>query len=59
MSMIRLIGEGQVQFQEYKTWYRIVGNLTNTPPGKFPVLMLHGDPGIPQNLAKHFAGEHL
>ena len=47
MSMTRPIGEGHVQFREYKTWYRIVGDLTNIPSGKFPVLMLHGGPGLP------------
>ena len=44
--MNRPIGEGHVQFREYKTWYRIVGDLNNTPPGNFPVLMLHGGPGL-------------
>ena len=46
MSMIRPISGGHIQFREYKTWYRIVGDLNNTPPGKFPVLMLHGGPGL-------------
>lgn len=49
MSTIMLISEGYVQFQGYKTWYRIVGDLANTVPGKFPVLMLHGGPGIPHD----------
>ena len=47
MSTIAPISEDYIQFQGYKTWYRIVGDLANTPPGKFPVLMLHGGPGIP------------
>ncbi|PSB61465.1 hypothetical protein C7B79_21880 [Chroococcidiopsis cubana CCALA 043] len=41
--------EGYIQFREYKTWYCIVGDLANTLPGKFPVLMLHGGPGIPHD----------
>ena len=49
MSMTKTISEGYVQFQEYKTWYHIVGDLNNTPPGKFPVLMLHGGPGLPHD----------
>ena len=49
MSTIIPISEGYVQFQEYKTWYCIVGDLANTLPGKFPVLMLHGGPGIPHD----------
>lgn len=52
MPMIRPISEGHVQFQEYKTWYRVVGDLTNAPPGQFPVLMLHGGPGIPHDRLK-------
>ena len=46
MSAIAPISEGHVQFREYKTWYRIVGDFTNIPLGKFPVLMLHGGPGL-------------
>lgn len=49
MSTIARISEGYVQFQGYKTWYCIVGDLANTSIGKFPVLMLHGGPGIPHD----------
>lgn len=49
ISTITPISEGYVQFQGYKTWYCIVGDLANTLPGKFPVLMLHGGPGIPHD----------
>lgn len=49
MSTIMPISEGYVQFQGYKTWYCTVGDLANTLPGKFPVLMLHGGPGIPHD----------
>lgn len=52
MSTIIPISEGYVQFQEYKTWYCIVGDLANTLPGKFPVLMLHGGSGIPHDRLK-------
>lgn len=49
MSTTIPISEGYVQFQGYKTWYCIVGDLADTLPGKFPVLMLHGGPGIPHD----------
>lgn len=49
MSTIIPISEGYVQFQGYKTWYCIVGDLANTLPGKFPILMLHGGSGIPHD----------
>lgn len=49
MSTIMSISEGYVQFQGHKTWYCIVGDLANTLPSKFPVLMLHGGSGIPHD----------
>lgn len=49
MAMSVPISEGYVQFQGYKTWYCIVGDLANTELGKFPVLMLHGGPGMPHD----------
>lgn len=49
MSAIMPISEGYVQFHDYKTWYCIIGDLDNILPGKFPVLMLHGGPGIPHD----------
>lgn len=49
MSTLVPISEGYVQFQGYKTWYCIVGDFANAPLGKFPVLMLHGGPGIPHD----------
>lgn len=49
MSATMSVSEGFVRVQGYKTWYRIVGDLTQTPVGLFPVLMLHGGPGIPHD----------
>lgn len=49
MYAIAPISEGYVHFREYKIWYRIFGDLTNTPPGKFPVLMLHSGPSLPHD----------
>lgn len=43
------VTEGYVPFRGYKTWYRIVGDLDNPRPGTFPVLMLHGGPGVPHD----------
>ncbi len=36
--------EGYVPFRGYKTWYRIVGD--HEKKGKFPLLTLHGGPGV-------------
>ena len=44
-----IINQGYIQFQGYQTWYRIIGDIANPLPGKFPVLMLHGGPGIPHD----------
>ncbi len=43
------VTEGYVPFHGYKTWYRIVGDLDHPRPGTFPVLMLHGGPGVPHD----------
>jgi len=40
------VTEGFVPFRGYRTWYRIVGDLENVAPGKFPLLLLHGGPGV-------------
>jgi L-proline amide hydrolase len=40
------VTEGFVPFRGYKTWYRIAGDLNSVPSGKFPILMLHGGPGV-------------
>src|SRR5215213_7298832 len=41
--------EGYVSFRGYRTWYRVVGDLANPAPGSYPVLMLHGGPGVPHD----------
>jgi L-proline amide hydrolase len=38
--------EGRVPFRGYHTWYRILGDLTEVSAGRFPVLLLHGGPGL-------------
>ena len=35
--------EGRLQFREYQTWYRVVGD--GDEPGRLPLLVLHGGPG--------------
>jgi len=35
--------EGLIPFQDYQTWYRIVGD--GEDPGRLPVVCLHGGPG--------------
>jgi L-proline amide hydrolase len=40
------IAEGFIPFRGYRTWYRVVGNLNEVADGKFPILMLHGGPGV-------------
>jgi pimeloyl-ACP methyl ester carboxylesterase len=37
--------EGFVPFRGFRTWYRIVGDLTQPEPDKLPLLVLHGGPG--------------
>jgi proline-specific peptidase len=38
--------EGTIPFKGYQTWYRRVGS---SEPGKLPLLVLHGGPGIPHS----------
>ena len=38
------VSEGFVPFRGYQSFYKIVGDLTHTPTGKFPVLTVHGRP---------------
>ncbi len=43
--------EGTIDFQGYKTFYRIVG----TPrPGALPLVCLHGGPGVPHDYLESF-----
>lgn len=39
--------EGTVPFRGHKVWYRIVGEREET--GRFPLLCLHGGPGVPHD----------
>lgn len=40
------VKEGFVPFRGHRTWYRVAGDLDNVPPGKLPLLLLHGGPGV-------------
>ncbi len=39
------VSEGFVPFRGFRTWYRVVGDLTQSEPAKLPLLVLHGGPG--------------
>lgn len=45
MTMTFPVTEGFIPFRGFRTWYRVAGDLANVPPGKFPLLLLHGGPG--------------
>jgi proline-specific peptidase len=47
MTDVAPVTEGYVPFRDFRTWYRIVGDLT--APGKLPLLAIHGGPGIPSD----------
>lgn len=47
MSTFIQAREGTIPFRGYRTWYRVVGD--HEDPGKLPVLILHGGPGIPHD----------
>ncbi|MGB3715348.1 MAG: alpha/beta fold hydrolase [Candidatus Promineifilaceae bacterium] len=38
------VSEGFLSFRGYRTFYKIVGDLTQTPTGMYPLLTLHGRP---------------
>lgn len=44
------VQEGYIQFRGNRTWYRIVGK--NEFPNKFPLICLHGGPGVPHDYLK-------
>lgn len=46
--------EGYVPFHGYQTWYRMVGD--HDEPGKFPLLTLHGGPGLPHGYLEPLEG---
>jgi proline-specific peptidase len=41
------VTEGYIPFHGYRTWYRVVG--AGEEPGKLPLLVLHGGPGVPHD----------
>ncbi len=43
------VSEGFVPFRGFRSWYRVVGDLAQPGPAKFPLLVLHGGPGIPHD----------
>jgi L-proline amide hydrolase len=49
MSSAAPISEGFVSFGGFRSWYRVVGDLAQPEPAKFPLLVLHGGPGGPSD----------
>ena len=49
MSSTTPASEGFVPFREFRVRYRIVGELNQPAPGRFPLLVLHGGPGAPHD----------
>jgi L-proline amide hydrolase len=49
MSSAAPISEGFVSFGRFRSWYRVVGDLAQPEPAKFPLLVLHGGPGGPSD----------
>jgi len=45
--------EGFVAFRGYKVWYRVVGD--HDAPGAWPLLCLHGGPGVPHDYLEPLA----
>jgi proline-specific peptidase len=43
------VSEGFVSFRGFRSWYRVVGDLAQSGPAKFPLLVLHGGPGGPSD----------
>jgi L-proline amide hydrolase len=43
------VSEGFVSFRGFRSWYRVVGDLAQPEPATFPLLVLHGGPGIPND----------
>jgi proline-specific peptidase len=39
--------EGYIPFRGHRTWYRVTGD--GEAPGRLPLLLLHGGPGIPSD----------
>lgn len=38
--------DGYIAFRGYRTWYRIMGEPADLP-GRRPLVLLHGGPGVP------------
>ena len=47
------VREGHAPFREYRTWYRVTGDLAG---GKPPLLVLHGGPGCTHDYVDSFKG---
>jgi proline-specific peptidase len=43
------MGEGRISSGGFETWYRVVGDPSDLPARKLPVLALHGGPGLPHD----------
>ncbi len=57
MSLPAATTEGQLEFRDWKTWYRITGDLAaSTAGGKVPLVVLHGGPGVPHDYTLRIAG---
>ncbi len=44
MTVAEVTREGFVPVRGYRTWYRIVGDISDTESGKLPLLAVHGGP---------------
>ncbi len=45
---------GSLPFRGHRTWYGIVGD--GEEPGRLPLLVLHGGPGVPHDALEPLAG---
>jgi L-proline amide hydrolase len=45
MAFAAPVSEGFLPFRRFRIWYRVVGDLAQPQPAKFPLLVLHGGPG--------------
>jgi L-proline amide hydrolase len=49
--------EGELDFREWRTWYRVTGDLAETQAsGRLPLVVLHGGPGVPHDYTLRIAG---
>jgi proline-specific peptidase len=54
MDAAAKVTEGTIPFRGHKVWYRIVGG--RDEPGRFPLLCLHGGPGVPHDYLEPLEG---